>query len=79
MNPLSEKMAQMFEGPVDFTKYGSQNKDEISAADIVVSFLIFKILGALEQRLGRPVIYGAGDPVYAARDFPRGLGQQAPY
>lgn len=35
MDPLSDKMAQMFEGPIDFTKYGSQNKDEISAADIV--------------------------------------------
>jgi len=28
-------MAQMFEGEIDFTKYGSQNKDEIFAADIV--------------------------------------------
>jgi len=39
--PWSNKMAQMFEGEIDFTKYGSQNKDEIFAADIVVSFFDF--------------------------------------
>jgi len=35
VNPWSDKMAHMFEGPVDFRLYGSQNKEEISAEDIV--------------------------------------------